>query len=363
MIADAYTAMKLPFRGPAGRLERAATAGRLSSRHRLHDQSVLRPRRTFASVAAATAPAARSLLVNGRSYRLPPPSSHTVALLLDGSSMEYLHAASAQHLMPCFNALLAREITAAADRLPLSSSPASTRKFTPYFTTSTSDGARQAELGLVSGCMPAFTNPNNVSVVTGVSARHHGISGNYYYDTETGQEVMMTDPKLIRCQTVLDAANSEGADITIITVKDKLTRLLSKGLDAAAADEQHGSSTTRGKVRCLSIEKLDSASLPGGVDLSRVVRDIYDPLCSISALQLGIDLLASGHRSSSRGVVVLVSFSSSSVLFLHDGLCAASLASRPSDVSRLLRCAGRHTAAAAFPRHRVRFHSRSWDVG
>ena len=42
--------------------------------------------------------------------------------------------------------------------------------------------------------VPTFTNPNNLSIVTGVSPAVHGISGNFFLDPETGQEVMMNDP-------------------------------------------------------------------------------------------------------------------------------------------------------------------------
>jgi predicted AlkP superfamily pyrophosphatase or phosphodiesterase len=36
--------------------------------------------------------------------------------------------------------------------------------------------------GLVATVMPTFTNPNNVSIVTGVEPKLHGICGNYALD-------------------------------------------------------------------------------------------------------------------------------------------------------------------------------------
>src|SRR2546430_6456780 len=43
--------------------------------------------------------------------------------------------------------------------------------------------------------MPSTTNTNNTSIVTGVPPVVHGINGNYYLDTETGKEIMITDAK------------------------------------------------------------------------------------------------------------------------------------------------------------------------
>ena len=51
--------------------------------------------------------------------------------------------------------------------------------------------------------MPTFTNPNNVSIVTGAPPSVHGIAGNYYLDRETGREIMMTDDRLMRSETIL----------------------------------------------------------------------------------------------------------------------------------------------------------------
>ena len=49
--------------------------------------------------------------------------------------------------------------------------------------------------------MPSFTCPNNMSIITGTPASGHGISGNYYLDTATGQPVVMTGPELLRGDT------------------------------------------------------------------------------------------------------------------------------------------------------------------
>ena len=50
--------------------------------------------------------------------------------------------------------------------------------------------------------VPSFTNPNNLSIVTGQPPAIHGISGNFFLDPDTGDEVMMNDPKFLRTGTI-----------------------------------------------------------------------------------------------------------------------------------------------------------------
>ena len=55
---------------------------------------------------------------------------------------------------------------------------------------------------LLGDCVvPSFTNPNNLSIVTGVPPAVHGICGNYFYDRENDEEVMMNDAKYLRAET------------------------------------------------------------------------------------------------------------------------------------------------------------------
>jgi phosphonoacetate hydrolase len=51
--------------------------------------------------------------------------------------------------------------------------------------------------------IPSFTNPNNLSIVTGAPPSVHGICGNYLFDVASGTEVMMNDPKWLRAPTLL----------------------------------------------------------------------------------------------------------------------------------------------------------------
>jgi phosphonoacetate hydrolase len=84
-----------------------------------------------------------------------------------------------------------------------------------------------AGTSLIADCvMPSFTNPNNLSIVTGVPPAVHGICGNYFFDPERGEEVMMNDPRFLRVETILAAFSKAGAKVAVITAKDKLRKLL-----------------------------------------------------------------------------------------------------------------------------------------
>jgi len=85
----------------------------------------------------------------------------------------------------------------------------------------------QTGTSLLADCVvPSFTNPNNLSIVTGAPPAVHGICGNYFFDRELGQEVMMNDPKYLRAGTLLAAFADAGAKVAVVTAKDKLRKLL-----------------------------------------------------------------------------------------------------------------------------------------
>jgi phosphonoacetate hydrolase len=93
--------------------------------------------------------------------------------------------------------------------------------------------------------IPSFTNPNNLSIVTGAPPAVHGICGNYFFDREAGTEVMMNDPKYLRCGTLLAAFADAGAKVAVVTAKDKLRTLLGHRLTGT----------------CFSAEKADAATV------------------------------------------------------------------------------------------------------
>ncbi|MDN5913607.1 MAG: alkaline phosphatase family protein [Pseudonocardia sp.] len=111
--------------------------------------------------------------------------------------------------------------------------------------------------------MPALTNPNNVSIATGQPPAVHGISGNYIFDTSTGEEVLMNDKRFLRAPTVFGAANDAGLDVVIVTAKDKLRRLLGAGVveDGPRLDGSGEFVSPPRRGICFSAEKADQATV------------------------------------------------------------------------------------------------------
>jgi phosphonoacetate hydrolase len=134
--------------------------------------------------------------------------------------------------------------------------------------------------------VPSFTNPNNVSIVTGVPPAVHGICGNYFYDREADVEVMMNDPALLRSETILAAFAGRGARVAVVTAKDKLRSLLGHGLG-------HGT----GGAICFSAEKADEADLDThGIEavpdlVGRPVPQVYSADLSEFVFAAGVALL------------------------------------------------------------------------
>ncbi|MBV8219985.1 MAG: alkaline phosphatase family protein [Solirubrobacterales bacterium] len=124
--------------------------------------------------------------------------------------------------------------------------------------------------------VPTFTNPNNVAIVTGVSAAHNGVAGNHYRDG-AGQEVQVTDPSFLRAHTIHAAAHAAGVPALCVTAKDKLRRLLADG-----------------GVPAFSAESADEQGLSDGTPLLEVVGarnpDIYDWRLSAYTIDLALAL-------------------------------------------------------------------------
>lgn len=130
--------------------------------------------------------------------------------------------------------------------------------------------------------VPSFTNPNNLSIVTGAPPSVHGICGNYFFDPESGNEVMMNDPSLLRTDTVLAAFAKVGARVAVVTAKDKLRRLLGHGL-------RFGND---GAI-CFSAEKADEAQIEShGID--HVLDKVGRPLPSVYSADLTEFVFAAG---------------------------------------------------------------------
>lgn len=187
--------------------------------------------------------------VNGRRYRLP--RQPTVVICIDGSEPGYIERAVDMGRAPWFGKVL------------------------------------ETGTNLVADCVvPSFTNPNNLSIVTGRPPAVHGICGNYFLDPETGREVMMNDPKFLRVETLFPAFQRAGCRIAVITAKDKLRGLLGKGLVLGA-----------GKACSFSSEKADQATLGenGIADVPALVGlpvpDIYSAALSAFVFAAGVRLM------------------------------------------------------------------------
>jgi len=147
------------------------------------------------------------LVVNGRRYAWP--ARPLVVVCVDGSEPDYIRKAIAAGAMP----YLAAALPSGTDRL--------------------------------ADCVvPSFTNPNNLSIVTGVPPSAHGICGNYFFDREAGAEVMMNDPRYLRCGTILAAFSRAGARLAVVTAKDKLRRLLGHGMRGVCFSAEKANETT-----------------------------------------------------------------------------------------------------------------------
>jgi phosphonoacetate hydrolase len=149
---------------------------------------------------------------------------------------------------------------------------------------------KQGFAALAEGTMPSFTCPNNMSIITGTPASRHGISGNYYLDTATGQPVVMTGPELLRGDSILTGFAEAGAKVVSITAKDKLRKQLGKNLDVSRGNVSFSSEFAgKCKMRENGIENvLEFVGAPQ--------PDMYSMELSLFVLDAGIKLLEQSHR-------------------------------------------------------------------
>ncbi len=180
---------------------------------------------------------------NGRTYHwMDRP---LVVVCVDGCQFEYISAAVAAGAAPFLGRLLAG-----------------------------------AGTSFIADCvMPSFTNPNNLSIVTGVPPAVHGICGNYFFDPERGEEVMMNDPRLLRAGTILAAFSAAGAKVAVITAKDKLRKLLGHQMTGI----------------CFSSEKADQVSLAEN-GIENVLERVGMPLPSVYSAELSEFVFVAGVK-------------------------------------------------------------------
>ena len=189
------------------------------------------------------------ITANERVYSTPKVPA--VAICLDGCEPAYLDAAIEKGLMP--NLKRMRE-----------------------------DGTERRAHSVI----PSFTNPNNLSIATGRPPAVHGICGNFLYDPETGEEVMMNDVRFLRAPTLFSRFYEGGARVAVVTAKDKLRALLGAGLkfdeDRAIAFSSERSDTTT-----VAEHGIDNAS----AWLGRPVPEVYSADLSEFVFAAGVKLL------------------------------------------------------------------------
>lgn len=133
-------------------------------------------------------------------------------------------------------------------------------------------------------CMPSFTNPNNVSIITGSPPAVHGIAGNFFLDSETGEEKMVLDDTLLRGDTILQLMAQRGVRVAAVTAKDKLRRILSHGLrgtDAISFSSEYAGSCT---IEENGIDQVETW-------IGRKAPNQYSGDLSIYVLDAGVQLL------------------------------------------------------------------------
>ncbi|MEP2532182.1 phosphonoacetate hydrolase [Shimia sp.] len=190
-----------------------------------------------------------SVVANDRTYAAPKTCA--IAICLDGCEPEYLDVAIAEGLMPT----LKRIRETGTDRMAHS-------------------------------VIPSFTNPNNLSIATGRPPAVHGICGNYLYEPETGEEVMMNDVRFLRAPTLFSKYYEAGARVAVVTAKDKLRALLGAGLEfdqdrAVAFSSERSGTTTKAE------HGIDNASDWLGMP----VPEVYSAELSEFVFAAGVKLL------------------------------------------------------------------------
>ncbi len=182
--------------------------------------------------------------VNGRRYILP--KQPTVVICFDGCDTDYIRRGMADGILPTISGLVGSGF-----------------------------------VGTAYAAVPTFTNPNNVSIVTGVPPSVHGISGNYVLDRETGEKRMITDAALMRCGTILAGMADAGVRVAAITAKDKLLKMLARDLRGIAFSSEHADRANRSENGIDNVEAM----------VGRAKPDQYSADLSLFVLEAGLHLL------------------------------------------------------------------------
>jgi phosphonoacetate hydrolase len=89
------------------------------------------------------------------------------------------------------------------------------------------------------GVLPSLTNVNHVSLLTGTYPARHGLSTNFYYDRSTRTDVFMEQVSFVQEPLVFERFKAAGWSTALVTAKEKLTKLLRRGLDICVDMKTH----------------------------------------------------------------------------------------------------------------------------
>lgn len=182
----------------------------------------------------------QAITVNSRSYRLS--IAPTIVICIDGCEQDYINQAVQAGQAPFL------------------------AKLTGIGTVLTGDCV-----------IPSFTNPNNLSIVTGAPPSVHGICGNFFFDQDTQKEVLMNDAKYLRAPTILAELAKAGQLVAVVTAKDKLRSLLGHQL----------------KGICFSAEKADQVNIEEH-GIENILARVDMPMPSVYSAELSEFVFAAG---------------------------------------------------------------------
>ncbi|MEV0945048.1 alkaline phosphatase family protein [Rhodococcus sp. NPDC049939] len=184
-----------------------------------------------------------TVIANNRAYRVPDRT--VVVITVDGGDPTYFHDGLARGIMPRLQRML--------------------------------DEGGVFSVG--SSEVPSLTNPNNISIVTGVPPAIHGIPGNYCRTPEDGL-VLLNDAKYLRAPSIHARFKEAGVPTLMVTTKDKLRQLLGNGgVPSVSVERAAGAGIPEYGIE--SVEGLVGEPAPG----------VYDPLASHYAMRIGLSAL------------------------------------------------------------------------
>lgn len=97
---------------------------------------------------------------------------------------------------------------------------------------------RKGGYKIADSVIPSVTNVNNASLVTGTFPEAHGITTNYQYDRKSGQFSEMESAEFLLRPTIFENARKLGWRTALVTSKDKVRTLCSRGADFAISAEK-----------------------------------------------------------------------------------------------------------------------------